>query len=265
MIIPYEDSNGNLKLDPGNMTYIVFCSGGIISNFMAINLYNKYIQLENEEDPFFNFVISKERLENVLSAKAEINYIKSKGLLTKYKITIIDADFNEINEWLPRFIRDYYEEFMFERIKIFFGLDRVAIQNNNKIITNDEKINAMIEYPFANFHYHDILGKIIISDYNIITRSILCENPKPDKKYCGKCASCKTFEKGLLLLYSEQYTNKVMNAKVSKLYKEVFGKPIKYMQAAYSEHGPFLIDVQKETTPKIKPMSNKKRAKDKEE
>ena len=260
MITPYVDSNGNLKIDPGNMTYIVFCSGGIISNYMAVTLYNKYIKMENDEDPFFNFVISKERLENVLSAKAEINYIKSKGLLTKYKITVIDADFKEVNEWLPRFIRDYYEEFMFDRIKIFFGLDRVAIQNNNKIETEDEKINAMIEYPFADLHYHDILGKIIISDYDIITRSILCENPKPDKKYCGECASCIEFEKGLLLLYSEQFTNKVMNVKVSKLYKEVFGKPIKHMQSAYSEHGPFLIDYKKATTPKMKPISrNNKR------
>ena len=51
MITPYVDSNGNLKIDPGNMTYIVFCSGGIISNYMAVTLYNKYIKMENDEDP----------------------------------------------------------------------------------------------------------------------------------------------------------------------------------------------------------------------
>jgi len=259
MLIPLESEDGKVKLFNDKQKHtILFCSSGVISTYLIKKTFKK---IKREKEPwnhYLHIVICKNDItdDNVISIQSEINRLKEHFGENMFnpKVTLIGESFRDVNDWLAKFVHDYYSDLSIANLNIIVGLTKFGFE---EIKTGDEAIDKSIEYPFKDMWRHDVLRKIITTERDILDRTIICENPKQDKKFCGECRTCRNLELDLAMIYAEQPNDEVIADFVKDYYKKIFNKPLRHMQAAYTEaRGPFLIDYQKQQTPKIKPIMN---------
>ena len=257
MLIPLEDEDGKVRLIDNEIEYaIVFTNAGFLSNSLILYSYRRRKNLQRLNSLQTRVVVCKNDVtrDNILSIKSEAERLNSKYIGVNNTVTIVGESFSNIEEWLPKFVHEYYDnEVMLKNLKIYIGSTKFNFQ---EIRTTDEKVNNLIVYPFKDQWHHNALRTLLVIDHECIDRLIVCENPTQDKKFCTECPTCKKLKFDLQMIVAEHPEDKLIVDRCKKYYKEIFGEDLKRMQAAYnSTTGPFLIDPSKGINTKIRPIT----------
>lgn len=257
MLIPLEDEDGKIRILDDEVEYtVVFTNGGFISNSLILYALNHREDRNNIGHYKCRVVVCKNDVtkENILSIKSEVANLCSKYIpLRNTETTIVGESYSNIQEWLPKFVHDYYPyNIMINKLKIYIGTTKFRF---TEIKTADEEVNKHIIYPYKDSWHHDAFKSILVRDWDCINRLIVCENPREDKKFCTECSTCKKFKFDLKMIYAEHPEDKLVAGRCKQIYKDIFGENLKYMQPAYTgKSGPMLLDPNKGLN-KIKPIS----------
>lgn len=256
MLIPLEDEDGRVSLLDDEVEYsLVFCNGGFISNSLILYAFRHREKRNNIAHYKCRVVVCKNDIadENIISIKSEVADLNSRYIGMNTEVTIVGESYSNIAEWLPKFVHDYYpHKIMINKLKIYIGTTKYRF---SEIKTADEEVNKHIIYPYKDHWHHDALKGILVRDWDCINRLIVCEKPKEDKKFCTECPTCQKLKFDLRMIYAEHPEDKLVVERCKRIYRDIFGEKLKYMQPAYTERsGPMLLDPNKALT-KIKPIS----------
>ena len=213
-----SNENGIKIHNPNGTLHVVFMSGGMCSSYMLRDLCINY---KNEPNQICYITICNLNKYQIQSVENIVSYYQQHYPSIRFIPIEIKEDFNNIEEWLPKFIRDTFDKYLFHKIRIVFGF---ASDRINEIHTGDDEIDSMIVYPLKDkYEYYRIFKRTVdfaTSTYRWLT---ICSDPKEDGKPCLVCRDCLELKNNLMVC-AMTYPKEFVTDFCKQMYEETFGE-----------------------------------------